>query len=523
VTFSEPVAGVDPADFAVATTGVTGASITAVTGFGDTYTVSIQTGSGDGTIRLDLLDDDSILDATGNPLGSPGIGNGDFIDGEAYTIWYYPTVTSIVRADPDATNATAVDFTVTFSEPVIGVGTTPPFSDFVLTTTGVAGVAITAVTGFGDTYTVSIQTGSGDGTIRLNLLDDDSIRDANGNPLGSPGISNGDFVGGEYYIIWGNPRVISIVRADTDPPDATSVDFTVTFSEPVNGVDMISPFADFALTSTKAAVGKISAVSGFGATYTVTISLDTHAGNGTVRLDVVDNDSIVDSVGDPLGGVGIGNGNFTSGESYTVLMIPQPLSPAGRVSTELPTYEWIKVSGATRYRIQLSIGPTKIVSSEVCGSTVCSIRPTTWPRNAKTRPIRFVGMGSHKWRVQAQVDGVWAKYSEYQTFTVSPKAGYWESNGLDFTVTTDLAGVADFTLYIYVNGCGYYSIHRGLVPIENSRFSFQGDFYASGAFSRSNIVSGKVGLKIYYLSDCGYITGGPFSWMGTWTSSTTEP
>ena len=45
------------------------ASITAVSGSGATYTVTANTGVGSGTIRLDVVDDDSIIDAGSNPLG----------------------------------------------------------------------------------------------------------------------------------------------------------------------------------------------------------------------------------------------------------------------------------------------------------------------------------------------------------------------------------------------------------------------------------------------------------------------
>jgi hypothetical protein len=37
-------------------------------------------------LRLDVVDDDSIRDSAGNPLGGTGTGNGDFNTGEAYTI-----------------------------------------------------------------------------------------------------------------------------------------------------------------------------------------------------------------------------------------------------------------------------------------------------------------------------------------------------------------------------------------------------------------------------------------------------
>ena len=45
-----------------------------------------EPGVGDGGLRLDVLDNDSILNASGMPLGGPGAGNGNFTTGEAYTI-----------------------------------------------------------------------------------------------------------------------------------------------------------------------------------------------------------------------------------------------------------------------------------------------------------------------------------------------------------------------------------------------------------------------------------------------------
>ena len=113
-------------------------------------------------------------------------------------------------------------------------------------------------------------------------------------------------------------RVISSVRANANPTAATSVDFTVTFSEDVTGVDMTGQaFDDFALTTSPGITGaSITGVSGTGAIYTATVN--TGSGNGTMRLDVIDNDTILDGAGNPLGGTGIDNGNFTSGEFYKV-------------------------------------------------------------------------------------------------------------------------------------------------------------------------------------------------------------
>ena len=198
VTLSEAVSGVDTTDFALTTSGLVGASVSAVTGSGAVYTVSVSTGSGSGTLRLDLIDDDSILDAVLIPLGGTGAGNGDFTSGEVYTIDRDPpSVVSSVRADPSPTSAASVDFTVTFSKPVTGVDA----SDFTLATSGLVGASISAVSGSDAVYTVSVGTGSGSGTLRLDVIDDDSIVDAALNPLGGPGAGNGDFRAGETYTL----------------------------------------------------------------------------------------------------------------------------------------------------------------------------------------------------------------------------------------------------------------------------------------------------------------------------------
>ncbi len=113
------------------------------------------------------------------------------------------------------------------------------------------------------------------------------------------------------------PVVLSIALADPNPTSAASVDFTVTFSEAVTGVDTAAPFNDFALTTSGVSGAAVSGVSGTGNVYTVTVS--TGAGSGAIRLDVIDNDTILDLLSNPLGGPGAGNGNFTSGETYTVV------------------------------------------------------------------------------------------------------------------------------------------------------------------------------------------------------------
>ncbi len=114
------------------------------------------------------------------------------------------------------------------------------------------------------------------------------------------------------------PSVSSINRAGaTALTNATSVDYTVTFSESVTQVDL----TDFMLSSTGSATGTISAVSGTGSTYTVTVS--GLSGDGTLRLDLKNT-----GTGIVNGGSQAIIGGFTSGQTYT-LDTTAPSAPSG--------------------------------------------------------------------------------------------------------------------------------------------------------------------------------------------------
>lgn len=317
VTFSKPVNGVDLVapfgDFRLVTDpSLSGAAITSVTPTSETtFTVNVNTGSGDGSMHIDIVDDDSILDASGSPLGGVGAGNGDFTSGETYRIEKSTTIVSgIIRTDANPSNAGQVHFQVNFSEDVNGVDA----SDFVLTKTGgITNESLGEITGSGKSYLVTVNTGSGDGTLRLDLVDNDSILDLSSSPLGGLGNGNGTFTAGEAYSINRNaPFVTSSLRADPSPTAAGSVRYLVSFSEPVSGVDP----ADFVLTVSGLTDASVSAVTGVDSAYVVTVN--TGNGNGALRLDILDNDTILDSAGAPLGGVGSGNGNFSLGDTYSI-------------------------------------------------------------------------------------------------------------------------------------------------------------------------------------------------------------
>lgn len=77
VLFSEVVTGVDVGDFELEGHNLVGEGIISVTGSGVAYDVLVDTGEGAGVIEVHLRDNDTIVDLDSNPLGGPGVGNGD--------------------------------------------------------------------------------------------------------------------------------------------------------------------------------------------------------------------------------------------------------------------------------------------------------------------------------------------------------------------------------------------------------------------------------------------------------------
>ena len=115
------------------------------------------------------------------------------------TVVPHPYVVSIARAGSDeTTNATSVNYTVTFSEAVTGVDAT----DFALLSDGVDSATIgTPTTSDNITWTVPVATGTGAGTLELDLVDNDSITDSGGVTLGSDYTDDGSFTGEAYTLV----------------------------------------------------------------------------------------------------------------------------------------------------------------------------------------------------------------------------------------------------------------------------------------------------------------------------------
>ena len=108
-----------------------------------------------------------------------------------------------------------------------------------------------------NTYT-ALFTASDDVALTGSITVNGGYEDLNGN-VGASGFDN-------VVIDRVNPTVVSVVRANADYTNAASVDFTVTFSENVTGVDVDG--SDFSLVASVAGASIVS-VSGSDAVYTV--------------------------------------------------------------------------------------------------------------------------------------------------------------------------------------------------------------------------------------------------------------
>ena len=157
----------------------------------------------------------------------------------------------------------------------------------------------------------------------------------------------------------------SITLAGPSPTSAASVDFTVTFSEAVTGVDA----SDFSLTSTVtgASITTVTATAD-AAVYTVTV--DTGSGDGTIRLDVVDNGSILDASSNPLAG------GFTGGEEYTII----GLAEIKVHISDLLERSYTLTSGEERREYyDVSGGPVVVDSLDSTKKIVAAIRLQSMP------------------------------------------------------------------------------------------------------------------------------------------------
>ncbi len=290
VTFAQSITGLTVNNFALTTTGsIVNPYITAVTGSGTTWNITVYTGKNNGTLTLMMVNSTGISPLLSNTL--PFSGQVFVIDKTAPVL----SPVSIRSNNADATWAKTGDI-VTLTFTTDKAITTP--------TVTIAGQSAT-VTSTGNVWTATylMKNTDTEGNIAFSI---NSYNDLIGNAgATTTATTNATAVTFDRTI----PVISSINRVTASPTNAVSVQYTVTFTEPVTNVDA----ADFGLTVTLLTGTSITSVTGTGAVYTVTVN--TGSGNGTLRLDLnATNTGIADRAGNSI------SGGF-NGQVYTVAKI----------------------------------------------------------------------------------------------------------------------------------------------------------------------------------------------------------
>ncbi|WP_256012193.1 YDG domain-containing protein [Desertivirga xinjiangensis] len=186
-------------------------------------------------------------------------------------------VSSIARKSSiNPTNATTVEYTVTFAADVTGVDA----GDFELTKTGTADGSVGTPDGSGKVWTVPVTSVKGAGTLRLDFVGTSGV---------TPNVSESFTKGEEYTVDHVAPALV--IKSDKSKlkTDETAV-ITFTFDE--------DPGMTFTDTDVSVSGGILGAMSGSGVTRTATFTPDANIDNGTASITVAEA-AYTDAVGNP--------------------------------------------------------------------------------------------------------------------------------------------------------------------------------------------------------------------------------
>ena len=198
------------------------------------------------------------------------------------------------------------------------------------------------------------------------------MSDAAGNALVAP------FTTGEAYTLDRTaPVVSSITRAAgaANPTNGGTVQFVVSFSEGVTGVDV----ADFAVDASGVTGASVTGVSGSGSTYTVTVSTGT--GDGTLSIDLGGSPTVSDAAGNAL------VASFTAGETYTLDRTAPVVSSIVRMNpsaslTNASVVAWRVTFSESLDSASLGAGDFSLaVLSGIVSGTVSTITPVSGGNN----------------------------------------------------------------------------------------------------------------------------------------------
>jgi hypothetical protein len=242
VSFSEAVTVVGTPQLTLSTGSPATTAVNYTSGSGtSTLTFNYTVAAGNTSADLDyvlstsLSAGTSIRDAVGNDatrtLASPGASGSLGFAKNLVIDTTAPTLSSIALAAASPTNAAGASWTVTFSEPVSGLTN----SNFSLVNSGLTVPSLTSTTPSGGapsaTWTVVASTGTGSGTLGLNLANNMNVAD-----VATNGLSTATFTGAVYTIDKTAPTISSVfvtnggTSGKLDSGDSITVVFSETMS-----------------------------------------------------------------------------------------------------------------------------------------------------------------------------------------------------------------------------------------------------------------------------------------------------
>lgn len=163
--------GGDTTDFALADVVPVNATVSDFAGSGSSYTFTLTPTATPCSVSIPA---GAYMDLAGNASVDSNVLSRNY-DGTL------PSVISIVPSTTGPTNATTVNFAVTFDEPVQGFDSA---ADLILTHTGTAHGSV-SISGSLDSYAVDVSGISGDGAFTLSISTTSDVEDLTGNPLGA--------------------------------------------------------------------------------------------------------------------------------------------------------------------------------------------------------------------------------------------------------------------------------------------------------------------------------------------------
>ena len=183
------------------------------------------------------------------------------------------------------------------------------------------------------------------------------------------------------------PTVLSINRVGASPTNAVSVQWTVTFSEPVTGV--ASNGSNFSLVASglTGSPAITPPVTGSGAVYAVTASTGTgtSGSSGTLQLRLSSAGTVKDAAGNGLAGVPF------NGQTYVIDKTPPPAPSITSGPLQYPPFGWPSASASFQF-----------TDSESGVSFLCSLDAGVYVACSSPKTYTGLAQGPHTLRVEAK-------------------------------------------------------------------------------------------------------------------------